>query len=320
MNIYSAERLTAAQTARIRELDPSARLVGADDLERDPSLAERVEVSYGHFPPGFWPRMTGLKWLQSTWAGLDTLLENPGIRSHPAILTNVHIHTRSISEHLWGMCLMLTRNLHIAVQRQGLHQWDRGPMMEGLSSLSGRTLCVAGLGEIGRQCARMGKALGMRVIGIRRRAAADGREGAAAEADEVVGPEDRVEAFRQSRVIMVLLPHTARTMGFVSRREMDAMKGAYLLNAGRGTSVDTDALVDALKSGKVRGAGLDVTDPEPLPQNHPLWDMPNVIITPHYSGIHPGYDDEAFAVFLDNLTRYVKGEPLHNVVDKSEGY
>ncbi len=315
MVIFSAERLTAAQTAGIREIDPSTRLVGPDDLERDPSLAGRIEASYGHFPAGLWPRMTGLKWLQSTWAGLDTLLEDPAVRSHPAVLTNAHIHARSISEHLWGMCLMLTRNLHIAARRQHLHQWDRGPMTEGLSSLSGRTLCVAGLGEIGRQCAVIGRALGMRVIGIRRRSG-----GAAEGVDEVVGPEDRVEAFRQSRVIMVLLPHTARTVGFISRREMNAMDGAYILNGGRGTSVDTAALVEALKSGKVRGAGLDVTDPEPLPENHPLWDMPNVIITPHYSGIHPGYGEEAFSVFLDNLRRYVSGEPLVNVVDKAEGY
>lgn len=205
MTIFTAERLTAAQTAGIREIDPSARLVGPDDLERDPSLSGGIEASYGHFPEELWPRMTGLKWLQSTWAGLDTLLENPVVRSHPAVLTNAHIHARSISEHLWGMCLMLTRNLHTAARRQSLHTWDRGPMTEGLSSLSGRTLCVAGLGEIGRQCARIGRVLGMRVIGIRRQASpasrgAAGPGDAVEDADMVVGPEDRVEAFRQSRV------------------------------------------------------------------------------------------------------------------------
>ncbi len=98
------------------------------------------------------------------------------------------------------------------------------------------------------------------------------------------------------------------------------MKGAFLLNAGRGRSIDTAALVDALKAGNVRGVGLDVTDPEPLPRDHPLWAMPNVIITPHYAGNHPGYDDEAFHVFLDNLGRWVRGEPLHNVVERSSGY
>ena len=98
------------------------------------------------------------------------------------------------------------------------------------------------------------------------------------------------------------------------------MQGAFLLNAGRGSSVDTDALVEALKNGTVRGAGLDVTDPEPLPAGHPLWGMPNAVITPHYAGVHPGYAEEAFETFLANLDRWVRGEPLQNVVDKSLGY
>jgi phosphoglycerate dehydrogenase-like enzyme len=101
---------------------------------------------------------------------------------------------------------------------------------------------------------------------------------------------------------------------------MASMRGAYLLNAGRGGCIDTEALVEALRNGSVRAAGLDVTDPEPLPADHPLWGMPNVIITPHYAGDHPGYDREAFRVFLDNLGRYVRGEPLQNVVDKEAGY
>ena len=98
------------------------------------------------------------------------------------------------------------------------------------------------------------------------------------------------------------------------------MNGAFLLNAGRGSSVDTDALVEALRSGKVRGAGLDVTDPEPLPPAHPLWAMENVVITPHYAGAHPGYGEEAFEIFLDNLGRRLRGEGLRNVVDRTAGY
>ena len=98
------------------------------------------------------------------------------------------------------------------------------------------------------------------------------------------------------------------------------MKGAFLLNAGRGNSIDTMALVDALRDGRVRGAGLDVTDPEPLPAGHPLWSMPNAIISPHYGGTHPGYEEEAFDMLCQNLARYVAGQPLLNVVDKEAGY
>ncbi|HTP59689.1 MAG TPA: NAD(P)-dependent oxidoreductase, partial [Spirochaetia bacterium] len=123
-----------------------------------------------------------------------------------------------------------------------------------------------------------------------------------------------------SRVIMLLLPDTPDTRRFVGKEELDAMQGAFLLNAGRGSSIDTEALVGALRAGTVRGAGLDVTDPEPLPKGHPLWSMPNVVITPHYGGVHPGYEEEAFDVFLANLVRWVRGEPLENVVDKGAGY
>ncbi|HUI70279.1 MAG TPA: NAD(P)-dependent oxidoreductase, partial [Spirochaetia bacterium] len=126
--------------------------------------------------------------------------------------------------------------------------------------------------------------------------------------------------FAESRLIMVLLPDTKDTRAFIGREELAVMRGAFLLNGGRGRSVDTTALVDALRSGTLRGAGLDVTDPEPLPPGHPLWSMPNVIITPHYAGNHPGYDAEAFTVFIDNLGRWVRGEPLLNVVDKAAGY
>jgi phosphoglycerate dehydrogenase-like enzyme len=121
----------------------------------------------------------------------------------------------------------------------------------------------------------------MRVIGISRHA----RPNPCAE--EVVGPDARREAFARARVIMLLLPDTPDTRGFVGAPEIEAMKGAYLLNAGRGSSINTDALVEGLSNGRLRGAGLDVTDPEPLPAGHPLWSMPNVIITPHYAGVHP---------------------------------
>jgi phosphoglycerate dehydrogenase-like enzyme len=154
----------------------------------------------------------------------------------------------------------------------------------------------------------------MRVIGISRR----GR--AVQLADEVFEPGRRAEAFACSRVIMLVLPDTPETKGFAGAVELQACSGAYLLNAGRGACVDTAALVAALEDGRVRGAGLDVTDPEPLPAGHALWGMPNVVISPHYAGMHPGYQGEAFAVFIDNLRRWLNGEPLVNVVDRTAGY
>jgi len=311
--IYLSEPATSEQKDEILRATPGATVVDSAGLRADPGLMGRIEVCYSALTPAQWSQAASLRWLQVKWAGVEHLLSMPAGRAHPAVITNVHIHGRAMSEHMWGMALMLTRNLHGAVIRQRDGAWDES-LKESLATVAGKTLCVAGLGAIGEQCALIGKALGMRVIGIRRRPSPNGA------ADEVVGPERRREVFAESRIIMLVLPDTRETRAFVGREEMAAMRGAFLINGGRGKSVDTAALVDALAAGSVRGAGLDVTDPEPLPARHPLWKMPNVIITPHYAGNHPGYDREAFQVFVDNLGRWTRGEPLRNVVDRTGGY
>jgi phosphoglycerate dehydrogenase-like enzyme len=245
---------------------------------------------------------------------MDGLLALPEARQHPAVFTNVHIHAHCMAEHLWGMTLMLTRNLHKSFRAQETGKWETALVSNGVATLADRTLCIAGLGVIGTYCAAIGRAFGMHVIGINRRARPH------PSVNEIVGPGERREAFARSRVIMLILPETRDTRGFVGRPELDAMKGAFLLNAGRGSAIVTDELVGALEDGRVRGAGLDVTDPEPLPAGHRLWSMPNAIITPHYGGVHPGYDEEAFTVFCGNLERWVRGQPLEYVVDKTAGY
>jgi len=311
--IYLSEPATSEQKDEILRAAPGATVVDSAGLRADPGLMGRIEVCYSALTPAQWSQAASLRWLQVKWAGVEHLLSMPAVQAHPAVITNVHIHGRAMSEHMWGMALMLTRNLHGAVIRQRDGAWDES-LKESLATVAGKTLCVAGLGAIGEQCALIGKALGMRVIGIRRRPSPNGA------ADEVVGPERRREVFAESRIIMIVLPDTRETRAFVGREEMAAMRGAFLINGGRGKSVATAALVDALVAGSVRGAGLDVTDPEPLPAGHPLWKMPNVIITPHYAGNHPGYDREAFQVFVDNLGRWTRGEPLRNVVDRTGGY
>jgi phosphoglycerate dehydrogenase-like enzyme len=315
--IFISEPVSAEQRAELLRVVPAARLVDSAELARDESLIQRIEICYSALPPALWEKARNLAWLQMKWAGVDTLLALPQVMAHPATITNVHIHGGAMAEHLWGMALMLTRNLKHAVIRQGEQRWDES-LREGLATLAGKTLCIAGMGSIGESCAAVGKTLGMRVVGIRRSSSAG--TAAATHADEIVGPERRLDALARSRLIMVLLPDTKETRGFIGREELSVMKGAFLVNGGRGRSIDTPALLEALRSGNVRGAGLDVTDPEPLPPGHPLWLMPNVIITPHYAGNHPGYDGEAFAAFLDNLGRWARGEPLRNVVDRSAGY
>ena len=306
--------LTDAQQARLRSAAPGCRIVTEKDLDADPGLVRRVQVCYPRLPSRLWLQAESLQWLQSSSAGVDGLLALPEARRHPSALTNVHIHAHCLAEHLWGMALMLARNLHGALRAQDRGTWETEPLLKDLGGLAGGLLCVAGLGVIGAQCAAIGRVMGMRVMGISRH----GRPSAAV--DEVVGPERRREVFAEARLVMLLLPGTRETAGFVGKTEMDVMKAAWIVNGGRGPAVVTDELVKALQDGRVRGAGLDVTDPEPLPDGHPLWRLPNVIISPHYGGNHPGYDEEAFTVFCDNLGRWVRGEPLHDVVDKAAGY
>ncbi len=306
--------LDEGKQARIRAAAPDARIVQEPELAADPDLVSQIEICYPRLPSALWKSAARLAWLQSSTAGLDSLLAVPEARRHPAVFTNVHIHASCVAEHLWGMTLMLIRNLHTSLRAQDSGTWDQARASKGLGTLAGGTLCIAGLGVIGRHCAALGRAFGMRVIGISRSSRPDST------ADEVAGPGDRRDVFARSHVIMLILPKTPETKGFVGRAELDAMKGAWLLNAGRGSAIATDPLVEALRDGRVRGAGLDVTDPEPLPPGHPLWGMSNVIITPHYGGVHPGYDEEAFTEFCGNLERWVCGQPLRNVVDKTAGY
>jgi len=328
--ILISEELKEEEIAEIRAIVPRARLLTGADLESDLSLVERVEICYPALPAELWSKARSLQWLQIKWAGAESVLRILEAKSHPAVITNTHIHADAVAEHLWGMCLALTRNINRAVLQQRERIWDRTAVLPGISLLAGKTACIVGLGTIGRSCAELAKAFGMHVIGIRRQpgslrpapdeAGAGDRAGSTMVADEMVGPEDKRPAFARSRLIMVILPDAPGTRHFIGREEMASMRGAYLLNAGRGGCIDTDALVEALGSGSVRAAGLDVTDPEPLPPDHPLWGMPNVIITPHYAGDHPGYDREAFRAFIDNLGRYIRGESLRSVVDREAGY
>jgi phosphoglycerate dehydrogenase-like enzyme len=273
-----------------------------------------VEICYPTVPSHLWTRAVRLQWVQTSSTGIEKHIQTPEARRHPAVFTNTHVAAGSLSQHLWGLALMLSRNLHGSVRAQLAAAWDREGVRKRIGALTGETLCVAGLGAIGAQGARIGGLFGMRVIGISRHV----RPNPAV--DEVVGPEKRCEAFAESRLIMLALPGTEGTRGFVGKRELDAMRGAWLVNGGRGSAVVTYELVQALEDGRVGGAGLDVTDPEPLPDGHPLWKLPNVIITPHCGGEHPGYAEEAFSVFCANLRGWIRGRRLQNIVDKAAGY
>lgn len=299
----------------IRETSPRVEIVTEARLEADPALLETVEVVYGGLGRERFARARCLRWMQVTGAGVNGLLTAELVAS-PVRITNASgIHAEPITEHFFGMLLTLTRRLNRAWDQQRAARWESGPLRDQVGMLAGRTLGVLGVGAIGTHAARVGAAFGMRVIGLRRSPAP------VPHVERVYGPAELEPFLGEADVLLDTLPLTPATTRLLDARAFAAMKpGAIVANVGRGGTIDTAALVESLRAGRLGGALLDVTDPEPLPAGHPLWRMENVLITPHYSGNHPGYDERAAKIFLENLRRYLAGEALLNEVDKAAGY
>ena len=260
---------------------------------------------------------TRLEWLHQRGAGIDRISTPRLVASDRLVLTNGSgNHAINIAEHVFGLMLAFARQLPALVRAQDRREW-RPPKASTLFELSGQTLAVVGAGALGCAVAVRAAAFGMRVRGVRR--TPDGTlppgfesMSALAGLDAVLGDADHV---------VITLPLTAETRGLFSTGRLAAMKrGARLYNVGRGAIVDPEALLAALRSGHLAGAGLDVTEPEPLPDDSPLWSEPGVIVTAHSSGQTPSSWPRYEALLLENLRRFQAGEPLLNVVDKRLGY
>ena len=256
-------------------------------------------------------------WMQIFSAGAERCMGVAKIADGSVVLTNMQkMASPVIGEHMVAMMLALARGLPQYAKAMPAGQWRRGDdFVNGMQSIAGKTVLVVGLGGIGTEIAWRAAALDMRVIATRR----SSREGP--DFVEYVGLADELHKLAaQADFIVNALPLTAETEDLFDKEFFAATKrGAHFLNVGRGASVETDHLVAALESGQIAGAGLDVTDPEPLPTDHPLWQMDNVIITPHVSS--RGGDRERHRILLlENLQRFVAGDALFNVVDPDAGY
>lgn len=259
-----------------------------------------------------------LRWVHNFSVGMDRCKGHTQEQIDRMVFTNnQRLSGPAIAEHTLAMLLALTRNLpgYHAAQRES--KFDRAPAgAVTFGELKGKTLLVVGLGGIGTEIAWRAHGLGMRVIATR----ASSREGPAY-VDEVGLPEDLHALAGQADVVANALPLTPETEGLFDKAFFTAVKpGAIFLSVGRGKSTVTADLVAALESGRLFGAGLDVTQPEPLPEDSPLWSMPNVIITPHVAAAGPDSNRRSMVIAVENLRRYVAGEPLLNVVDIRRGY
>ena len=298
--------------ASVRALSPHIETVSRQRLDETPDLLAKLDVVYGHLEKGELDRATKLRWLQTTSAGVNSLI-TPELKARDLVITNASgVHAAPIAEQMFGMVLVVTRNLFRAWESQREHKWDRH---DHSTLLAGKTLGLLGVGAIGSHAATIGKAFGMTVIGLRR------SKGEQPPIETMYGEDERAAFLGRCDVVMNTLPLTESTRGFLGDEEFAALKrGAIIVNTGRGATIQTDALLRALASGQVCAACLDVTDPEPLPTDHPLWAAPNVFITPHTSGSRPDYDERADDIFLANLRRFLDGQQLENVVNKGEGY
>jgi phosphoglycerate dehydrogenase-like enzyme len=256
-----------------------------------------------------------LRWVQAGTAGVDHLLcsDLPG---RGVIITNSSgAHGDPISELILSHMLAFATGLNQAIRGQAARRHVQKAINKTKFELAGQTLCVAGLGDIGGTLARKAAALGMHVIGVRR------ASHPAPGVSQLYTPEQLTAALAQADHVALCLPLTDDTRHFIGAEELRAMRPtAYIYNVGRGASIDQIALIEALQNGVIAGAGLDVTDPEPVPLNSPLWAMPNVILSQHTSGMSPHNANRVTALFAANLSRYLAGEPLHQLIDPAKGY
>jgi phosphoglycerate dehydrogenase-like enzyme len=313
---FSQGELPEGALGQARAIAPAYEtIVSVNAAAIEPYLG-RIEIAVGHAPLALLERAPLLMWYHHWYAGVDWLERYPGIREGGATVTNVSgVHAISVTEHVLAMMLAFARNLHLNIRAQERREW-RKETMKGLFELAGRRVLVVGLGVIGAHFARAAKSLGMEVTGIRRHP-----DRASDAADRVYGPERLHEELGRADFVVVILPATLETRKLFSAREFGAMReGSYFINVGRGSIVDEPAMVQALRSGRISGAGLDVFETEPLPADSPLWGMEQVIITPHTGGFTPEYFRRSWEIFSENLARYVEGRPLLNVVDKKAGY
>jgi phosphoglycerate dehydrogenase-like enzyme len=242
--------------------------------------------------------------------------------SHPELvekrftLTNASgLHAIPISEHILALILAFARGLPRAIKAQEKHTWLKHTSLD-LFELADKTMVLLGVGAIGGRTAIIANALGMRVLGVRKNP-----ELQASGVERMLGPSQLMEVLPTADFLVLTIPLTPVTRGIIGELELRAMKPtAYIVNIGRGGTIQETCLQKALQEGWIAGAGLDVFETEPLPPDSPLWEMDNVILTSHYAGLTPKYAQRGMEIFVDNLRRYQAGDPLNNVVDKKLGY
>ena len=317
-NLLTYFPLDEAQLAQLRAILPDAEIVQRDRGSITQADVDKADVIFGNVPPDMLRECSGLKWLHLSSAGTDGYLY---LMDRGVLLTNgTGAYNDLIAEHMLAFSGALCIGLPEYGRQQQANIWKRDRWAK---TITGSTVLVLGCGNIGTAYAKRMHALGAYVIGVRRKAC-ECPEGV----DEMLGMDSVDEALPRADIVAMVMPNTPETVNFMDARRISLMKdGALLINCGRGNALDADALYDALVSGKLDGAAIDVAYKEPLPEGDKLWSAPNLIITPHVAGGWIiGGESSAYMqktvmeVFLKNLDAYLAAEVLPNTVDPKTGY
>ena len=326
----------AVDAARLDKIIVAAGAMSVVNASSEAEALREIEAADGFFgklTPAMLAAARLLRWVQSPTASLEHYVF-PELIDHPCQLSNMRgLFSDMIADQVFGYILCFARNLHIYIRQQLEVRYEpvggesgRAPFLTGPAEvnpidrahmhLSDATLGVVGLGNIGSEIARRGLAFGMTVLAV------DPVQTQPPEGVKALWKPDRLpDLLAASDFVVIAAPHTPETEKLFRREQFRQMKStAYLINIGRGAIVDLADLTAALQAGEISGAGLDVFEVEPLPPDHPLWRMENVIITPHVAGYSPRVSERHLAVLLDNVGRFARGEPLRNVVNKAKWF
>ena len=296
----------------LAEAVPGCRVLAFDDPADAVDALPEADAVYGTLPPDLFDRAERLRWIAAPLAGLGGGWFHPALVASDVEVTNMRgIYNEHLASHLMAFVLYFSRRFDAYGPRRAEHRWERGETMLDLAS---STALVVGVGGSGAEVGPMAKAFGMRVVGVDPRT-----EQTPPGFDELHHPDRLDDLLPDADHVLITAPETPDTIGMFDAARLARMKPTgHLHNIARGSLVVTDDLVEALRSGTIAGAGLDVVDPEPLPSDHPLWSLPNVMITPHVAiAGAPGWYERRTAILVENATRFAAGQPLMNLVDKT---
>jgi len=288
---------------RIREAAPGWRVAVGPEATDDVVRGAEIVVGWREgLETVVLDPSSNVRWMQSWSAGMDHLDVDRYLERGIELTSANGVHAYPISETIFAMLLAFTRKLDAYIRNQAKRKWDHAGLK---AEMHGKTIGIVGVGAIGEETARIAKAaFGMRTLGVRRSGAPNPH------VDEMYKTDRLLEMLPACDYVVAVAPATAETTHLFDARAFEAMKpSAYFVNVGRGSVVDTEALLEALRDGRIAGAGLDVFEEEPLPEDHPLWGMDNVIMTPHTAGSTERYAERAVDIFLRNLADYLADRP-----------